>query len=167
MNNNESSENCDFNGSEKNEFMLALQDTLKTAPPEYVEALAPTFMEIIGLMQLATAGDAKSVGELLKQPGPFLKKLTKFDRKHGDNLMGYLQAKALHEVMTGESKADPTVWAKLMVDIRKEMGKEDDRRKKQRGPAAGDAKEIECELYDELEEEGKELQKKGSGQKDS
>ena len=93
-----------------------LQQVLKDAPPEYVEALAPAIREVVGLFQLATLGNVKSVEELMAKPGPFLQKLLDYDR---GAILGFIKARALSHFMTGETKKDPLEWGRLMLELEK------------------------------------------------
>ena len=139
--------------SKESDFIDTLRSVMADAPPEYLEVLAPTIKELIGLVQIATLGNAKSVPEMLEKPGNFFGNLLTADK---GILMGYFQARALHQVMTTESKKDPLDWAKLMIDVQKATnakGNED------RGPASSGTKETEYQLIRELEQERKEVQK--------
>ena len=143
------------------DFMAELRATLNDAPPEYLEVLAPTIKQFIGLVQLATLGNSKSVAELLDKPGNFMQNLIDGDK---GALMGYIQARALHQVMTTDSTKDPLDWAKLMVDAQKANNV--------KGKTDGDgtprkAEEAEYQLISELDEERKKVPKAKSRKKRS
>lgn len=143
------------------DFMAELRVTLNDAPPEYLEVLAPTIKQFIGLVQLATLGNATSVAELLEKPGNFMQNLLIEDR---GALMGYIDARSLHEVMTKESTKDPLEWAKLMVDVEKvnnAKGKTDG------SGTPRQAEEAEYQLISELDAERKKVPKAKSRKKRS
>jgi len=140
------------------DFGTQLTEIMADAPPEYLAVLAPTFKELLGLVQLATLGNAESVADLLSKPGSFMKNLCSYNK---GALMGYLQAKALHQVMTTESKKDPLDWAKLAADINKEQAK--NAGKADAGPASNEVKTAKYELLQDLDAERKEVQKAKSG----
>ena len=91
-----------------------LAKTLDAAPKEYADVLEPTLQQFIGLVQIATGGNVKSVQELLEKPGNFMQKLLQEDKSL---LSGYLEARALHEVLSRPSTRDPIEWAKLLKEL--------------------------------------------------
>lgn len=110
------------NQSEKNlpEFqshhktLNELAKTLSDSPKAYGDALEATMQQFIGLVQIATAGKVESVQELLEKPGNFMQKLLQEDKSL---LSGYLEARALHEVLSRPSTKDPLEWARLLKDL--------------------------------------------------
>ena len=91
-----------------------LAKTLSDAPEEYAAVLEPVMQQFIGLIQIATAGNVKSVQELLEKPGNFMQKLLQEDKSL---LSGYLEARALHEVLSRPSTKDPLEWARLLKEL--------------------------------------------------
>jgi len=91
-----------------------LAKTLSDSPKAYGDALEATMQQFIGLVQIATAGKVESVQELLEKPGNFMQKLLQEDKSM---LSGYLEARALHEVLSRPSTKDPLEWARLLKDL--------------------------------------------------
>jgi len=151
---------------EANVTLSDLREVLDHADPKYLQVLAPTIKEFIGLVQLATLGDSKSVEELLAKPGPYLQKLLDYDK---GAILGFLKARSVGEFMTGETKKDPLEWGRLLIEIEKlqitkNLGKEaggfgggSDGRS-----PSGEAARYSNELLQEVEGDGEETGPQGS-----
>ena len=143
---------------------------LTDAPQEFLEKAMPLLQEVIGLVQLATAGDAKKVEDLVNKPGNFMQKLLSVDQSA---LMGFIEAKGLWYLLQPVDPGlkithkDKIEWAKLITDIvkyseTKRITKES--WGSQPGPATRKVAEYENELIQEVVGNGEESGQKGSGQ---
>lgn len=162
--------------TEKNEKTLPemtpeeIANALTDAPKEFLDKTLPLLREIIGLVQLATAGDAQKVEDLINKPGNFMQKLLQVDQSA---LLGFLQAKSLWYILQPVEGArklshkDQLEWAKLLKELA--IYSETKRISKDRtfgpvsGPTSGEVAEYSNELIQEVVGDGKESGQKGSG----
>lgn len=149
------------------EIATALTD----APKEFVDKALPLLQEVIGLMQLATAGDANKVEDLIAKPGNFMEKLLQVDQSA---LLGFLQAKSLWYILQPVEGArklshkDQLEWAKLLKELAiysetKRIAK-DSAFGPIKGPASSEVAEYQNELLQEVVGDSEESGQKGSGQ---
>lgn len=141
-----------------------LQEVLDGASPEYLAVLAPTLKELIGLVQIATCGDASSVAELLEKPGNFMEKLLALDSEGKGLLLGFLKAKGLHQVMTTKTRRDPLEWARLILAIEELQKKKDEPRETNRIPTSREVARYSNPILQEVEGNGEETGRGGSEQ---
>jgi hypothetical protein len=146
-----------------------IANELTDAPKEFLEQTLPLLQEVIGLVQLATAGDAKKVEDLINRPGNFMEKLLSVDQSA---LMGFMEAKALwyllQPVAEGEKITHKTKleWAKLLKELA--VYSETKRLSKERpnfpvqGRATGEVTEYSNELLQEVVGDGEDTGQKGS-----
>ena len=141
------------------------------APKEFLEKTMPMLQEVIGLVQLATAGDANKVDDLMNKPGNFMEKLLSVDQSA---LMGFLQAKALWYILQpveGTRKLshhDKLEWAKLLKELA--IYSENKRITREEpfgpvtGPTSGKVAEYSNELIQEVVGDSEDTGQKGPGQ---
>ena len=143
---------------------------LTDGPKEFVDASLPLLQEFIGLVQLATAGDAKKVEDLINRPGNFMEKLLSSDQTA---LLGFLEAKSLWYLLQPVPKGEKIThrtkleWAKLLKELA--IYSETKRLTKERpnepfqGRASGEVAEYSNELLQEMVGDSEESGQKGSG----
>jgi hypothetical protein len=148
------------------EIAAALTD----APKEFLDKTLPLLQEVIGLVQLATAGDVKKVEDLINKPGNFMEKLLSVDQSA---LLGFLEAKGLwyllQPVAAGEKITHKTKieWAKLLKELAiysetKRLTKEGSFGPVTR-PASGKVAEYNNELLREVAGDSEDSGQEGSG----
>lgn len=145
-------------------------NALTDAPKEFVDQMLPLLHEVIGLVQLATAGDAKKVEDLISKPGNFMEKLLQVDQSA---LLGFLQAKSLWYILQpveGSRKLshkDQLEWAKLLKELA--IYSENKRLAESgsfgpvQGPATRKVAEYSNELIQEVVGDSEDSGQKGSG----
>lgn len=147
-----------------------IANSLTDAPKEFLDQAMPLLREVIGLIQLATAGDVKKVEDLINKPGNFMSKLMSVDQSA---LMGFLEAKALWYILQPVEGArklshkDQLEWAKLLKELA--IYNENKRILKDptfgpvQGPASTKAAEYSNELIQEVVGDSEDSGQKGSG----
>ena len=138
---------------------------------EFVEHAMPMLREMVGLMQLATAGDVSKIDDLISKPGNFMQKLLQVDQSA---LMGFIEAKALWYLLQPVDKDEKIThrtkieWARLITDIVKYS--ENKRVTEQgsfgpvAGPTSGKVAEYSNELIQEVVGDSEDSGQKGPGQ---
>jgi hypothetical protein len=143
---------------------------LSDAPKEFVEKMLPLMQEMVGLVQLATAGDVEKVDDLLTRPGNFMQRLMSIDQMA---LMGFLEARGLWYLLQPVADGEKIThrikieWAKLIVELikyneNKRLSRENDFRPLE-GRASGEVARYSNELLQELDGDGKKTRPPGSG----
>lgn len=147
-----------------------IANALTDAPKEFLDQTLPLLQEVIGLVQLATAGDAKKVEDLINKPGNFMEKLLSVDQSA---LIGFIEAKSLwyllqpvdkNEKITHRTKLE---WAKLLKELAiysetKRITKEGSFGSVQ-GAATREVAEYSNELIQEVVGDSEDSGQKGSG----
>lgn len=144
---------------------------LTDAPKEFVEQALPVLQEFIGLLQLATAGDATKIDDLMNKPGNFMHKLLQADQSM---LMGFIEAKGLWYILQPVDPDDKIThrvkldWAKLITDIAKHSEIKRITEKGSFGPVAGptsgEAAKYSNELIREVVGDSEDPGPEGTGQ---
>lgn len=138
---------------------------------EFLDEVMPLLREVVGVIQLATAGNVEKVEELMTKPGNLMEKLLQIDQSM---VLGVLQARGLWyllqpvaegEKITHRVKLD---WANLLKDLAiysetKQITK-DSAFGPIKGPASKEVAEYHNELLQEVVGDSEESGQKGPGQ---